>query len=545
MYLYTIHDMGHPPRKCGKTGLRPITEMKSTYCFQLNNWVAKQIEKTNIELIISIQTPLQDLYLSLQLEIKQLQLVVKLFSLAASAILENISGCSGSSTVPGVTGSSQAMEEVVNGTWRLHIRQLKESDRDCYMCQINTSPMISELGCLDILVLLKRRYHMSFMCLTEAEFLWLIVRSLRYKKTVESLRRVVYRMYHLWTRVIPHVKMSFKKRNKIFSSKAQCLRRLSLKISKEKLINIISHKHIIPPDIVYGGDTSADLAVSEGDNATLSCRATGRPTPRVSWRREDGEPILIRASSAGISLSVKKLSPSQTKGRIGNRTKNTRQEKEGRCKLKRVSGGKGQFSKKCADRKHFLVAPVVKAPNQLLGAPLSTDVQLECYVEAFPNTINYWVKNRRGSEDEMLLEGLKYSVREERSGYKVLMWLLIKGFTEQDVKKDVGSYKCVSTNSLGKADGTLRLYEIKIGFDRSSRGKDHVSIIGGLAEAAQSSGANSGGRGLFGCWKKLEILQARVPGRTVITLTVAPENKKSYVEVMSTVSRPKEGFCYS
>lgn len=48
----------------------------------------------------------------------------------------------------------------------------------------------------------------------------------------------------------------------------------------------------------------------------------------------------------------------------------------------------------------------------------------------------------------------KYSVREERTGYTVLMWLLIKKFTE----KDVGSYKCVSTNSLGKADGTLRLY---------------------------------------------------------------------------------------
>jgi len=50
----------------------------------------------------------------------------------------------------GVTGSSQATEEVVNGTWSLHIRQLKETDRDCYMCQINTSPMISQLGCLDI-----------------------------------------------------------------------------------------------------------------------------------------------------------------------------------------------------------------------------------------------------------------------------------------------------------------------------------------------------------------------------------------------------------
>lgn len=49
----------------------------------------------------------------------------------------------------------------------------------------------------------------------------------------------------------------------------------------------------------------------------------------------------------------------------------------------------------------FSVAPVIKVPNQLLGAPLNTDVQLECYVEAFPNTINYWVKNR----GEMLLNG--------------------------------------------------------------------------------------------------------------------------------------------
>lgn len=48
----------------------------------------------------------------------------------------------------------------------------------------------------------------------------------------------------------------------------------------------------------------------------------------------------------------------------------------------------------------------------------------------------------------------KYSVREERTGYTVLMWLLIKKFTD----RDVGSYKCVSTNSLGRADGTLRLY---------------------------------------------------------------------------------------
>lgn len=86
----------------------------------------------------------------------------------------------------------------------------------------------------------------------------------------------------------------------------------------------------------------------------------------------------------------------------------------------------------------------------MLGAPVNTDVQLECYVEAFPNTINYWVK----SQSEMLLDGPKYSIREERTGYRVFMWLVIRSFSSADI----GTYNCVSTNSLGRADGTLRLY---------------------------------------------------------------------------------------
>ncbi|KAJ1522304.1 hypothetical protein ONE63_002601 [Megalurothrips usitatus] len=35
-------------------------------------------------------------------------------------------------------------------TWRLHIRQIKETDRGCYMCQINTSVMRSQVGCIDV-----------------------------------------------------------------------------------------------------------------------------------------------------------------------------------------------------------------------------------------------------------------------------------------------------------------------------------------------------------------------------------------------------------
>lgn len=49
----------------------------------------------------------------------------------------------------------------------------------------------------------------------------------------------------------------------------------------------------VPPDII-NEDSSADLAVQEGEDATLTCKATGNPQPRVIWRREDGEMILIR-----------------------------------------------------------------------------------------------------------------------------------------------------------------------------------------------------------------------------------------------------------
>ena len=32
-------------------------------------------------------------------------------------------------------------------------------------------------------------------------------------------------------------------------------------------------------------------------------------------------------------------------------------------------------------------------PNQLVGAPLGTDIKIECNVEASPKSINYWVKD--------------------------------------------------------------------------------------------------------------------------------------------------------
>lgn len=158
----------------------------------------------------------------------------------------------------------------------------------------------------------------------------------------------------------------------------------------------------------------------------------------------------------------------------------------------------------------------MKAPSQLLGAPLGSDVQLECQVEASPLPVSYWLKGELTFKDspnswernlcvtiskggrvppngfiggmstdsgqprpEMLLDGYvashailsfvpissnsnsenvsyrpKYGITEERSGFRGTMKLVVRKFSQSDV----GTYHCVSTNSLGRAEGTLRLY---------------------------------------------------------------------------------------
>lgn len=45
--------------------------------------------------------------------------------------------------------------------WKLRIRNLRESDRGCYMCQINASPMKKQIGCIDVF----GEYHFIFLIL--------------------------------------------------------------------------------------------------------------------------------------------------------------------------------------------------------------------------------------------------------------------------------------------------------------------------------------------------------------------------------------------
>ncbi|CAG7828006.1 unnamed protein product [Allacma fusca] len=159
---------------------------------------------------------------------------------------------------------------------------------------------------------------------------------------------------------------------------------------------------VIPPDIT-SEETSGDLMVPEGGTAKLICRAKGQPKPVITWRKEDGNHIII---------------------------------KEGQ-------GGK---------RKVF---PQIQVPNQLIAAASGLDILLECVAEASPKAINYWMRESA----EMIIANDKFNMSEEPiSQYGVRMHLLIRNLTV----RDFSGYKCISQNSMGNAEGTIHIHEINL-----------------------------------------------------------------------------------
>lgn len=48
----------------------------------------------------------------------------------------------------------------------------------------------------------------------------------------------------------------------------------------------------VPPTIIDNDSSASHITIREGLRVTLTCRGKGVPSPRVTWRREDGRQIL-------------------------------------------------------------------------------------------------------------------------------------------------------------------------------------------------------------------------------------------------------------
>lgn len=91
-----------------------------------------------------------------------------------------------------------------------------------------------------------------------------------------------------------------------------------------------------------------------------------------------------------------------------------------------------------------------QVPNQLVGAPKGTNVTLECHTEAFPRAISYWVY-----DNMMILTTGKYQTESSEANYRTHMKLTIRDLREKDFAY---RYRCLSKNSLGETEGSIRLY---------------------------------------------------------------------------------------
>ncbi|XP_072401780.1 lachesin-like [Diabrotica undecimpunctata] len=198
--------------------------------------------------------------------------------------------------------------------------------------------------------------------------------------------------------------------------------------------------HVVVPPNIDDSLSSSDAIVREGSNETLTCKATGFPTPNVKWKRDDNTKITIN----------KTLQVSEWEGETLELTKISRLDM-GAYLCIASNGVPPTISKRIKVSVNF--PPMLWIPHQLVGAPLNYAVTLECFTEANPSSLNYWT---REDGQNMIHDSKKY--RTENSvgnpSYKTHMKLTINNIHQSDY----GTYKCVAKNPRGEADGIIRLY---------------------------------------------------------------------------------------
>ncbi|XP_044731282.1 lachesin-like [Chrysoperla carnea] len=244
-----------------------------------------------------------------------------------------------------------------HNTWKLHVSNVQKNDSGTYMCQINTDPMRSQMGNLEV---------------------------------------------------------------------------------------------VIPPDIIDEDDMVSSIdgnTATEGGSVRLRCHATGVPEPTVLWRREDNRNIVFRHEGGREKQALWSYD-----GDTLHLT-NIQRADMGAYLCIASNGIPPSVSKRFTVQVHF--HPLIKVSNQLVAAPMESDVLIQCYVETSPRALNSWYKDT----GEKLMEGSKYVMQEFMlNDYSLLMNLTIRSLEQ----RDFGGYICSSENALGKAEGVVRLQELHL-----------------------------------------------------------------------------------
>ncbi|XP_034828625.1 lachesin-like isoform X2 [Maniola hyperantus] len=205
---------------------------------------------------------------------------------------------------------------------------------------------------------------------------------------------------------------------------------------------------VIPPDIV--DSITEGSSAREGGSVRLTCSATGVPPPTVMWRREHNRPIVFRHDGGRERKVVE-----THKGEVLELSHVQRNDM-GAYYCIASNGVPPTVSRRYHVQVHFI--PQVKVTNQLVGAPLGSDVELQCYIEASPKAMNSWSREDSLVSDK-LLENPKFRITETLvNEYSLWMNLTIKSLAPSDY----GTYVCASVNALGKMESQVSLHRLEL-----------------------------------------------------------------------------------
>jgi len=216
-------------------------------------------------------------------------------------------------------------------------------------------------------------------------------------------------------------------------------------VNTDPMISMTGHLDVVvPPTIIDEESSPSTVSVREKHNASLICKSHGVPQPNITWRREDGRPIFRDSHKT----KPRTMESSVHRGEYLDLQDISREQMGAYLCI-----ASNKIPPSVSKRITLIVEfqPMMYIPNQLIGAPVDTEVTVECTTEASPKAITYWV-----FKDVMILRSLRHHTEEEVEGYRLHSRLTI----HQVTRSDFGAYKCVSKNSLGETEGQIRLYEI-------------------------------------------------------------------------------------
>jgi len=189
-------------------------------------------------------------------------------------------------------------------------------------------------------------------------------------------------------------------------------------------------------------DETSDKTISQeaGKTAVLECEADGYPSPKISWKRQDGKLL----PNGDETLTNPKMSiPNVQRINKGNYV----------CT---ASNGVGTSKERVLE---LVVgfAPTIELPKPRVPQAAYYEAHLECHIRAFPQCQINWHFGK-GNNTVLVNDGNHFMSHYAESDELVISTLKVYSVS----KEDFGQYTCEAGNKYGKTAQKLDLYESSI-----------------------------------------------------------------------------------